>query len=343
MNAGLERAAGAPLASLLYRSTATGPISPAQLDSLVARARRRNADSGITGALYFGEGSFLQWLEGDPATVHDLFDAIGRDRRHSGIRILSCGPVTERMFSGWGLRLVTSSESFDTQCHAVQSNSHPGLPDRAIERVALSLCEGQSRQLSQKLSVAGLRPVDQVRICERVQRAMFALWEQDRVHEIDIAIGLERLLRALRHETPPQLASTKARNLTLVTGFPDEPHLEGTTLASTVLTAAGHSVLSLSGYSMDELISAVQEAECPVAVVTTSSVFAREQQVPALGAFRERLRQVAPDLRCVLYGKLSGPLAAEAGFDGSCRSAAQLPGLFRRGRSAARQVSAAVH
>lgn len=343
MNAGLERAADAPLASVLYRSKATGPVSPAQLDSLVARAQRRNSDNGITGALYFGEGSFLQWLEGDPAIVHDLFDAIGRDQRHGGIRILACGPVTERMFSGWGLRLVTTSESFDTQCHAVQSNSHPGLPDRAIERLTMSLCAGQSCPLARKLSVAGLRAVDQVRICERVQQAMFALWQQDRIHEFDITIGLERLLRVLRHETPPQLASTKARNLTLVTGFPDELHLEGTTLASTVLTAAGHSVLSLSGYSTEALISAVQEAECATAVVTTSSVFAREHQVPALCAFRERLRQVAPDLRCVLYGKLSGLLAAEAGFDRSCRSAAQLPGLLRRAQSSLRTVSTEIH
>jgi Sensors of blue-light using FAD len=50
---------------IIYSSEAATPMQTDDLQELLDRSRRSNAAKGITGALIYAEGSFLQILEGD--------------------------------------------------------------------------------------------------------------------------------------------------------------------------------------------------------------------------------------------------------------------------------------
>lgn len=76
--------------ALLYRSTATGPVSPADIERIVDVAARRNALWSITGLLLHGidadgRHGFAQWLEGDAEDVENLFSLICADPRHTDV------------------------------------------------------------------------------------------------------------------------------------------------------------------------------------------------------------------------------------------------------------------
>lgn len=95
--------------SLVYASEATAALTDQQLDALLAVSRANNARAGVTGMLLYKEGTFMQALEGDERTVRKAFRRIGRDNRHTGVRLLSAKEVPVRQFGEWtmGYRRVS--------------------------------------------------------------------------------------------------------------------------------------------------------------------------------------------------------------------------------------------
>jgi len=85
------------------------PDSAVEIRRLLEQARRRNARLGITGALMFNEGRFVQILEGDEAPVMDLLDDIKRDSRHCDVDVLPARIVPERCFAQWSMAFVGAS------------------------------------------------------------------------------------------------------------------------------------------------------------------------------------------------------------------------------------------
>jgi FAD-dependent sensor of blue light len=73
----------------------------AEVERILATARRRNAALGVTGALLFGEDAFAQALEGPTAAVEEVFEAIQADPRHAEVVVLEAGPVAAREFGDW--------------------------------------------------------------------------------------------------------------------------------------------------------------------------------------------------------------------------------------------------
>ena len=53
---------------------------------------------GITGVLAFGDGRFVQVLEGPDAAVDGLFCRIRDDPRHQDVRVLCVAPISVRQF-----------------------------------------------------------------------------------------------------------------------------------------------------------------------------------------------------------------------------------------------------
>ncbi|MEC9346357.1 MAG: BLUF domain-containing protein [Pseudomonadota bacterium] len=98
---------------VIYLSSAVRQMTADELDSLLRVTRTRNAGRGITGLLLYGEGSFLQVLEGDPDTIAEVFDTIRRDPRHSGLIKVSDATVADRKFGEWSMawrRIDTAPE-----------------------------------------------------------------------------------------------------------------------------------------------------------------------------------------------------------------------------------------
>ncbi|MET0297389.1 MAG: BLUF domain-containing protein [Microbacterium sp.] len=91
----------AQLYSLVYVSTAVEPFDDPRLEALLEQSRRANARDGITGILLYRRGRFIQFLEGPEGPVRDLVARIGRDPRHTGVRVMIDGHPEARQFEEW--------------------------------------------------------------------------------------------------------------------------------------------------------------------------------------------------------------------------------------------------
>ena len=93
----------------IYSSEATTPMQTEDLEELLQRARRRNAIEGISGALVYTDGIFLQILEGERAKVHALMARIHKDVRHENVTVLREGDVPAPLFSSWKMAYVSAT------------------------------------------------------------------------------------------------------------------------------------------------------------------------------------------------------------------------------------------
>ena len=102
---------------LAYSSRIDLPRGPgqrrAEIDRILATARRRNVRADITGALLATDSAFVQVLEGPRAAVEETFARIRADRRHNGIVLLSSQSMAKRGFSGWPMAFVDAGEMED--------------------------------------------------------------------------------------------------------------------------------------------------------------------------------------------------------------------------------------
>ena len=93
------------LVRLLYASRAVNP-DPAAIEAILAQSRQHNPASGITGVLCYGNGIFLQAIEGGRSAVSELYGHIQRDARHCDVELLMFEEIAERRFGGWTMGQV---------------------------------------------------------------------------------------------------------------------------------------------------------------------------------------------------------------------------------------------
>ena len=96
--------------TLVYVSKAAGktvgPTSHDEIEGILATARKQNATHGVTGALLFTEGRFVQALEGERTVVQKTFDRIALDPRHEEIDVLSSQYADRPRFTEWSMAFV---------------------------------------------------------------------------------------------------------------------------------------------------------------------------------------------------------------------------------------------
>lgn len=91
-----------PLIQLVYRSVSTrGAASALQMSDILAQARPRNAQLGITGVLTAVDGQFVQIIEGPEAGIDILLAKLALDPRHTAMWVLERRPIGERAFGDW--------------------------------------------------------------------------------------------------------------------------------------------------------------------------------------------------------------------------------------------------
>ena len=114
------------LYNLVYCSRATAAVDDAEVQRIIATARRCNSEHGITGMLVFGSGIFFQWLEGPRHNVTSLMSLLRTDRRHEDIILLSeVEEVRERLFPDWDMELVTGDHIREVLVDAQDSAGDP--------------------------------------------------------------------------------------------------------------------------------------------------------------------------------------------------------------------------
>jgi Sensors of blue-light using FAD len=96
------------LIRLTYASRSKN-IGPMDVKDILGSSKRNNQGLGVTGALCFSNGIFLQCLEGERATVNALYHRILLDRRHTDPAILDFTDIIHRQFGGWSMGLVNAN------------------------------------------------------------------------------------------------------------------------------------------------------------------------------------------------------------------------------------------
>ena len=94
------------LVRLLYVSRASHPLTPADIDAILAQSRAHNPALGITGVLCCSGLLFMQVLEGGREAVNSLYNTIVRDPRHNDVSLLLYQEIRERRFAGWTMGQV---------------------------------------------------------------------------------------------------------------------------------------------------------------------------------------------------------------------------------------------
>ena len=97
---------------LIYVSSATSDMTEEQLYELLIQAQERNKNQNITGMLLYGNGNFMQMLEGDKQDVDEIYSSIKRDSRNSGNIILQRKDIDQRYFPEWtmGFKLLSNND-----------------------------------------------------------------------------------------------------------------------------------------------------------------------------------------------------------------------------------------
>lgn len=128
------------LVRLIYASRAVDPQSAEATEDILSRSRSHNPASGITGILCYGNGIFLQALEGGRTPINELYGHILRDKRHKEVLLLSYGEIEERSFGGWTMGLVNLAK-LNTSI-VLKYSEKPDLDPYAVSgTVALALLQ----------------------------------------------------------------------------------------------------------------------------------------------------------------------------------------------------------
>lgn len=104
----LEELDDSALVQLVYVSSLTlrSRLSASIFEEVESHARDYNQQHGITGTLCYGNGHFLQCIEGKKQNVFTLQQRIFADNRHKNVEVLLLQPINQRSFADWRMRLL---------------------------------------------------------------------------------------------------------------------------------------------------------------------------------------------------------------------------------------------
>jgi hypothetical protein len=96
--------------SIAYVSGATKAMSEADIVEILVQSRANNTNSGLTGALLYSRGRFVQILEGPEEELLRTYRAITLDPRHHNLHELSRESIQARQFPQWTMGFRPLSE-----------------------------------------------------------------------------------------------------------------------------------------------------------------------------------------------------------------------------------------
>ena len=104
----LETVEDSALVQLVYVSSITFStrLKASIFDEVEGHARDYNEQHGITGTLCYGNGHFLQCIEGKKSNVLALQKRIFADSRHKNVQVLLLRVIDQRSFADWRMRLL---------------------------------------------------------------------------------------------------------------------------------------------------------------------------------------------------------------------------------------------
>ena len=96
---------------LIYHSIAKPGIGYQQLKEILLSAEKHNQHNEITGVLLYGEGQFIQLLEGTRENLTRTFLKISQDFRHRDATLVDFVEIAMRDFPEWTMKLIKWPEN----------------------------------------------------------------------------------------------------------------------------------------------------------------------------------------------------------------------------------------
>ncbi len=105
------------LFQLVYMSriTSAGLSGASTLNDIAAVSVKNNKTDNITGILCYGNGYFLQYVEGSEQALTNLKNRLLLDERHKDLEILDFSALVKRRFHAWTLRSITLERWMTTE------------------------------------------------------------------------------------------------------------------------------------------------------------------------------------------------------------------------------------
>lgn len=88
---------------IVYVSDAVRPMTQEDLDTVLSAARAFNAGRNISGLLVYAQQSFLQVLEGDPASIELAYSRAAASPLHTNLRRTDVHVSGGRRFPQWSM------------------------------------------------------------------------------------------------------------------------------------------------------------------------------------------------------------------------------------------------
>jgi hypothetical protein len=128
---------------IVYISTSKQRLSEADLEDIRSISQKNNSEKNITGILVYGDGNFLQVLEGRKSDIHQLYGNITQDPRHHGCIILQDTVSDYRSFPDWtmGFKEVSNIEFLQLASSWDQKNKHLPLISEETEHFVLEILD----------------------------------------------------------------------------------------------------------------------------------------------------------------------------------------------------------
>ncbi len=126
---------------LIYVSNRTDPTDAMLVRDIAIEASQTNRTMEISGILMAVGNFFLQVLEGQRENVDALLEKIGKDSRHTDIRVLYRGALPDRIFGQWSMGCVHSQDSI--------APSESIIPE--VQAQIEELCTNLTQEKSEKL------------------------------------------------------------------------------------------------------------------------------------------------------------------------------------------------
>ena len=345
-------AAAEPIRRVSYRSDATRRLESDEIAALVEDAAARNAASGITGALVSSGDRYRQWIEGSPAAIEALLDALRRDRRHERLTVTEDVTAESRAFVGWHMQLFQGVKDAALAPQAIAlGRVAPALatedwagalasPKAARDtlRKTPELTASQAGAVAAALAapeddgalIHALRPfmataAGRAACYEAVAHALGDGWMADRWSMAEATLALGRF-QALLWQARPASDPVRPMAHAIVANQPGNPHFLGAVLKADVLRATGWAVSLMLDSRPAQIEAAARRAPGTPVVLSGSHLLSGISEGP-LAEFAATLRRAVPQTP-VLVGHRGGqPLAATAQRLRAAVAAALRPGL----------------
>ena len=89
------------------------------LTAILSEARNFNYKHQISGVLYFAQGYFFQYLEGDLSTLNILLEKLHSDSRHHNIKIFEIKALEQPQFPDWSMKYISRNHQINQFCQSL--------------------------------------------------------------------------------------------------------------------------------------------------------------------------------------------------------------------------------